>query len=407
MRFAKFSRVQLTFHLGLGLISWSAGLFLSLSIALLAAWTSKVGAAEPGARGRFATQAPSDPQSEDPNTVLGIQGPSFTVNGRPKFLLGISYYAALGASEEHIRRDLDDLQGDGFNWLRVWATWSAFDTNISAVDSQGEAREPFLGKLLWLVTECDQRGLVVDVTVARDERASNRAGSGGGIRDFASHQRAVEVLASALKQHRNWYLDLANEHDVRDDRYVSPGELQALRALARRLDPQLLVTASFGGHDLARHDVFEALVTAGLDFLSPHRPREPGSAAQTEDQTRTCLALAKAVRRVVPVLYQEPFRRGYGDWQPTADDFLADLRGALAGGAAGWCFHNGSERSAPDHQPRRSFDLRTKRLWDQLDPEERKVVRGAKAVVASPVEAVGPSTGSASPAKEPAWRPTP
>jgi hypothetical protein len=148
--------------------------------------------------------------------------------------------------------------------------------------------------------------------------------------------------------------------------------------LARRLDPQLLVTASFGGHDLTESDVRDSLETAGHDFLTPHRPRHAESPSQTEAQTRALLALAKDVRSSAPVHHQEPFRRGYTEWEPTATDFMTDLRGAVAGGAAGWCFHNGSERGSPDNQPRRSFDLRIKRLFDQLDPEERKVVAGVK-----------------------------
>ncbi len=326
-----------------------------------------------------------------PRTVLGIQDTRFTLNGQPRFLLGISYYGALGAPTEYIQRDLDDLQRYGFNWLRVWAVWAAFDHDVSAVDARGEPREPFLSKLQSLVVECDRRGLVVDVTLTRNQESTGR--SGGGLPDFASHQRAVETLIKALKEHRNWYLDLANERDVHDARYVSSDELKSLRELARRLDPQLLVTASFGGHDLAQRDVQEGLVTAGQDFLTPHRPREAGSPCQTEAQTRACLALARAERRIVPVHYQEPFRRGYGRWEPTVDDFLTDLRGALTGGAAGWCFHNGSERNSPDHLPRRSFDLRARRLFDQLDPEERKVAAGVKAVVAGAASAVAVRAG--------------
>ena len=323
----------------------------------------------------LADAAGQAPTSNDP-TVLGIQDTRFTLNGQPTFLLGISYYGALGAPEEFIQRDLDDLQTHGFNWLRVWAMWGAFDHDVSAVDAQGGPREPFLDKLQWLVAECDRRGLVVDVTLTRNQPSSQRP-SGGGLPDFASHQRAVETLISALKQHRNWYLDLANERDVRDARYVSPTELKTLRELARRLAPSLLVTASLGGHDLTPSDVHDSLVIAGLDFLTPHRPRDAQSPVQTKAQTRACLDLAKAVR-IVPVHYQEPFRRGYSPWEPTAADFLTDLRGAVAGGAAGWCFHNGSERRSPDQQPRRSFDLRVKRLFDQLDPEERKVATGVK-----------------------------
>ena len=90
----------------------------------------------------------------------------------------------------------------------------------------------------------------------------------------------------------------------------------------------------------------------------------------------------KAIGRAAPIHYQEPFRRGYGRWQPSAADFLDDLRGALAGGAAGWCLHNGSTQGAAEERPRRSFDLRSQRLFDQLDAEEREAVEGAASLSA-------------------------
>jgi hypothetical protein len=318
------------------------------------------------------------PGPNSPRTILAVEGSHFTVNGHPTFLLGISYYGALAAPEEFIRRDLDDMHRYGFNWLRVWATWESFGYDASAVDRQGQPREPFLGRLKRLVADCDCRGLIVDVTLTRGKETP-AAASAGRLSDFPAHQRAVETVIVALKEHRSWYLDLANERDVRDARYVPPGELKMLREWVRRRDRSRLVTASCGGHDLSERDVREALFTAGLDFLSPHRPRDPLSPTQTEAQARACLATMEKAGRVVPVLYQEPFRRGYTAWEPSAMDFLTDLRGAVAGGAAGWCFHNGAQRHAPDNRPRRSFDLRTQRLFDQLDPEERKVVAGVKA----------------------------
>ena len=333
----------------------------------------------------FATvpmEAAGQPATATRRTVLGLKDTVFTLNGLPTFLIGISYYGALGAPEDFMRRDLDDLQRHGFNWLRVWATWAAFGHDVSAVDAQGRPHEPFLGRLEWLIAECDRRGLVVDVTLTRGRQPAESL-AGGNLPDIASHRRAVETLVEALKAHRNWYLDLANERDVRDDRYVSTAELKTLRELVRRLDPQRLVTASFGGHDLKESDVRDSLMIAQLDFLSPHRPRNARSPAQTEAQTRGCLALMKTLGRIAPVHHQEPFRRGYGAWEPTAADFLTDLRGALKGGAAGWCFHNGSQRNASDNQPRRSFDLRTQRLFEQLDPEEAKVVVGVKAILAA------------------------
>jgi CubicO group peptidase (beta-lactamase class C family) len=321
-------------------------------------------APNPGARNEEATAG----------TVFGLRDTRFTLNGEPRFLLGISYYGGLGAPEELVRRDLDDLKRHGFNWLRVWATWSAFDRDVSAVDGDGRPREPFLGRLKWLVAECDQRGLVVDVTLTRGDRAN-----GGAIPNLEAHRRAVETLVGTLKEHHNWYLDLANERDVRDARHVPAEELKALREQVRRLDPERLVTASFGGHDLDEADLRDALLTIGVDFVAPHRPRDAGSASQTEAKTRTCLATMRAIGRAVPVHYQEPFRRGYGRWEPTASDFLTDLRGAVVGGAAGWCFHNGSRRGEPEDRPRRSFDLHAWRLFDQLDEEEREVVARAAA----------------------------
>ena len=142
-----------------------------------------------------------------------------------------------------------------------------------------------------------------------------------------------------------------------------------------------MVTASFGGHDLSLPDVRGALEEAGVDFLCPHRPRHRASPGETEAETRRTMRLMQAVGRIVPVQYQEPIRRGYTAWEPVATDFLTDLRGALRGGAAGWCFHNGGQRTTPDEQPRRSFDLRAQRLMEQLDAEEMKVVRSVNSVL--------------------------
>jgi hypothetical protein len=182
---------------------------------------------------------------------------------------------------------------------------------------------------------------------------------------------AVESVISILDGRRNWYLDLANERNVGDRRYVSFDELTTLRAAARASNPDLLVTASEGG-DIDREELRDYLVKARVDFVCPHRPRDAGSPAQTEAKTRELLAWMEAIdpRRVVPVHYQEPFRRDYGAWQPRAEDFAADLAAARAGGAAGWCFHNGGARGAKEGRPRRSFDLRDGLLFDQLDVEE-------------------------------------
>lgn len=307
-----------------------------------------------------------------PATELGTDGMRFTVNGKPTFLFGISYYGALGAPKEFILRDLDDIQRYGFNWLRVWATWSAFGRDVSAIDSEGNPREPFFSKLRWLIAECDRRGLIVDITLSR----GNGIVGPKRLQTLDAHLRAVRTLVAALREFRNWYLDLANECNIRDDRFVAISELKVLRDEVKRLDPKRLVTASFAG-DMSLDDLREFLLTVKVDFLAIHRPRHPKSPKETGEWTKRYLQWMKELGRIVPVHYQEPFRRGYAkEWEPTADDFWTDLTQARESNAAGWCFHNGDQRyNLPDRTPRRSFDMSEQRLFEQLDNEERAFLR--------------------------------
>lgn len=311
-----------------------------------------------------------------PQHVLAVQGGRFTINGRLTFLHGISYYGALAAEDEFIRLDLDDMQRFRFNWIRVWANWTGFGADAAAVDGEGRPIPAGIERLKRLVAEYDRRGMVVDVTFSR----GNGVTGPPRLLTLEAHGRAVETVVTALQPWRNWYLDLSNERNVRDKRFTSVSDLKALRDLAKRLNPQLLVAASHAG-DISREELREYMQVVGVDFISPHRPRDAYSPSQTEAKTRQYLSWSKELGRVVPVHYQEPFRRGFGKWNPKAEDFITDLRAAVAGGAAGWCFHNGDRRDASDGQPRRSFDLREKRLFDQLDEQERKTVDLLKGVI--------------------------
>src|SRR5689334_20800501 len=189
---------------------------------------------------RAAVALPATTQSGTPSTELTIRDSRFLLNGTPTFLYGISYYGSLGAREDFVRKDLADMKRYGINWVRVWVTWRSAEQDVSAVDAEGKPREPYWTKLQWLVAECDRAGVVVDLTISRDK-----------LHSFEAHRRAVQRLVAGLKSHRNWYLDLANERDVRDARFVSFDELRQLRQDVNRLDPRRLVTAS-AGNDISR-----------------------------------------------------------------------------------------------------------------------------------------------------------
>lgn len=175
---------------------------------------------------------------------------------------------------------------------------------------QGAARPLYMDRLKRLLAECDRRGMVVDVTLNRREGSIE----GGGLSNAESHLRAVEVLVETLKPYRNWYLDLANERDVGDARFVSCEELKRLREVVRNLDPGRLVTASFGGHDLSENDLQDMLVKVGVDFVCPHRPRRAGSPRQTEPQTRKALEMMKAKASALSGTVSQRLRE-LGSWR--------------------------------------------------------------------------------------------
>jgi predicted amidohydrolase len=318
--------------------------------------------------GRWDAHDPAN-ETATPQTKLTIDGSKFVTNGHPRFLVGLSYYSGAGAERAAVLRDLDEAQKLGFNWIRVWATWNLFNHDVSAFDVEGQVREPYHSQLCWLVEECDRRGMVVDVTL---ERGKGRVSP--GVRDLAAHLAAAKDLTESLRQHRNWYLDLANERQVMDYRFVSIEELRTLRNAVKQIDSQRLVTASHG-HDLSDAELKDLIETVGVDFIAPHRPREKTSPLTTESKTKDYLKLMQAAGRIVPVLYQEPLRRGYlSGWEPTAEDFANDLHGAIQGGAAGWCFHNGDQRDRCDGKPGRAFDLRSQGLFAQFDNLDRQIL---------------------------------
>lgn len=207
--------------------------------------------------------------------------------------------------------------------------------------------------------------MVVDITLARGGRTTGPS----RLLSYEAHRRAVETLTEALRPYRNWSFNLANKRNIRDERYVSHQQLRSLRHRLRQIDPKRLVTASHAG-EISPADLREYLQTVRLSFLAPQRSRRLGSSGSSGQSTPQYLADMREIGRVIPVFYLEPFRRGIGRREPAAADYLEAARAARDHHAAGWCFHNGDQRGTPDGQPRRCYDLREKRLFDQFDQVE-------------------------------------
>lgn len=303
--------------------------------------------------------------------VFGISkdGSYFTINSKPVFMYGISYYGAMTiSSPAFITADLDDMKKDGINWIRVWAYWDPGDLNVSVTDRDGNIRQPYMNRLRRLINECNKRGMIVDVTFGR----GNEPFPG----NQQQHLACVKTITKTLKPYRNVYFDMANERDVRDARYINYDEMGELISAVKAIDPKRLCTAS--GVPSSANDLERYIKTGKCDFIAPHLGRSKESPAQTESTVKEFIQwMEEKSSPRVPVMLQEPFRRDYAPYNPEADDYFTDIIGGKRGGAAGWCLHNGS--SEGDDGIFRSFRMtdRDGRLYDQLDEVELEVVHNA------------------------------
>src|SRR5207244_12015875 len=117
------------------------------------------------------------------------------VNGQQKFLLGVSYFDASNWRTS----DLDDLAARRINLIRIWLDWGTAGDGRSFFDGSGALVQG--SKLLSLVRAANSRGIVVDVTILDP-----------GL-TFTDVNRALQEVATALRDEPNVLFDVMNEHD--------------------------------------------------------------------------------------------------------------------------------------------------------------------------------------------------
>ena len=305
-----------------------------------------------------ATPTPTPVPTATPTPVqtdLGTQGQQFTLNGTPTFLIGVSYYGALSAGNdiEQIKADIDFFVSHGFNWARVWIGWIGWDgTNRHGSAWWKDTPVPEnVEKLRQMVAYADSKSFILDLTTHMCRNGYD------GCQDqpwetVGQLKGCWQYLTNELRQYRNWYIDIANEHTVQDARYMSVHEVLEVRNAIKAIDPGRFVTASVP-EDVG--NCWEYVATEQQDFLTPHLSRGQ------DPWQYTCSFLALALPRVhgKPILLQEPFRNGYGYDQYEWSVFCRDLHDAIYCGAAGWCFHTDA-----------GFDLHMMTFRNSLDRHE-------------------------------------
>ncbi len=234
-----------------------------------------------------------------------------------------------------------------------------------------------MDRLVTLIEECDQRGIIVDVTFTR------------GGRDWAvvphthtQHKSCVQTTCTYLKNHvqgdqRNFYFDLDNESAPGVDHppqwpHITAGQIGELRAIVEGVDPDWLCTCSFVQADFTPVElpglVLQYLTVGNIDFITPHLERWEASAESTVTKVRQYRDWMKPGNPIgirVPIHLQEPFRRGaeWDSWEANPIHFFRDCTGGKVGGAAGWCFHTDA-----------GFNLTVEGFYDRLDSVEGTVV---------------------------------
>jgi len=302
--------------------------------------------------------------------TLGINadGRFFSIDGLPTFLNGVSYYAGCGISTpSFVTQDLDDMHAQGFNWIRVWTYWQNGGENMGVTTQSGAVREPYMSRLKTMITECNSRGMILDCSMSRDSNSSTVPAN------ITQHLACAQTIATQLLPYRNVYIDIANERDVGDARFVSISECGQLINAIKAIDPQRLCTASGVPGSQSEMNTFRTV--GHLDFIATHLCRDASCPAQTLGTVKQFITWMTANGFRIPVHLQEPLRRGYGSYNPIVEDFYRDDTGGKIAEAAGWCLHNGQNQLSGDSRPFRSFLMNNTegRLYSQWDSVELTV----------------------------------
>jgi hypothetical protein len=325
---------------------------------------------------RIGGPAIGQPQGGDfpPITPLAAQ---FTAG---TFTASVSYYGAVGAPLDRVKRDLTRFRQAGFGNARIWIDWPDNRAPASScMKSNGSFIEDKAAHLDAILDFMASIGMSADLTMRA--AAYDFVKTDGEGYEIPGHKAAVKsVLRRWGKHPAVRILDMANEAEALGSSpgsgspgngHVSPARFKELMDAARSVPHACLVSASVSGAgefgDVSRNYLTtNEGHSAGLwrdtkgDIALPHWPRVTGWGAKEGPQAK-----ALAAKLGVPTYNQEPARNAYGGSNWPLSEFEASFRSAKANSAVGQCFHTGA-----------GFNLTQKDAFDQLDATERQVVAG-------------------------------
>ena len=103
------------------------------------------------------------------NAEITIKDGQFLQDGKPTFLLGLSYFDGLSAPPRILNSDLNYFSERGFNALRVWANWYPdFQPHTTGLlEPDGTVNVQVLKHLQHLIDAANKKRFVIKLTFSR------------------------------------------------------------------------------------------------------------------------------------------------------------------------------------------------------------------------------------------------
>jgi len=154
--------------------------------------------------------------------TLTISGNKFLLDGQAKFLVFAGYFD--GMDSPNPSADLTYLKSKNIDGIRIFPNLWDYDpegddryppgTN-PVINSDGSINQSRLAKLISIIDAANAKGMIVDVTFAREtiEGSCRNSGIPRGVMCKEEFKKGVVTVVQALRNKTNVLYDLSNEHD--------------------------------------------------------------------------------------------------------------------------------------------------------------------------------------------------
>ena len=255
-----------------------------------------------GAMTVLTVAAPALPAATGPS--LTIAGASFAVDGRPRFLLLVSYFDALRASDATLEGDFAFLRRHGLDGVRIFPNWwrcaavrqcgghAGDDTLMAAPD--GALRPAVLARLKAVLAAAGRHGLIVDLSFARETVRDT-----AGARAVAVGLRRRRWPRPCARSGRSPHVMIDLQNEVNQNRLFADSaaaDAPHVAALARRVDGgSRIVFVSTSEREAERY-TYCGVDGCPLDVLAVHDARERNWHDRTPAVVRELVALGARAR---------------------------------------------------------------------------------------------------------------